>query len=43
MAGYEKKVIEKVLKESKSIREAARTLRISHTALRNKIKKHQLK
>ena len=43
MAGYEKQIIARVLKESKSIREAARILGISHTALMNKIKKHQMK
>ncbi|MFH1090388.1 MAG: sigma 54-interacting transcriptional regulator [Pseudomonadota bacterium] len=39
---YEKQIITSIIRESKSIRQAARRLGISHTALLNKIKKHRL-
>ena len=38
----ERKIVVRALKASKSIRQAATQLGISHTALRNKIKKHHL-
>ncbi|MBI5592226.1 MAG: sigma 54-interacting transcriptional regulator [Deltaproteobacteria bacterium] len=39
---YEKQIITDVLKKSRSIRNAAKTLGISHTALLNKIRKHSV-
>lgn len=42
LALYEKQIISETLKTSKSIRKAARTLGISHTALLNKLKKHDI-
>jgi len=39
---YEKEVIIKALKESKSIREASRKLKVTHTLLLNRMKKYQL-
>ncbi len=43
MAQYEKQIIADILNHSKSIREAAKSLGISHTALLNKLKKLRLK
>ena len=43
MAEYEIRLINEALSESKSIREAARNLKISHTALLNKCKKYNIK
>jgi len=43
MAEYEIRLINDALSESKSIREAARNLKISHTALLNKCKKYNIK
>lgn len=43
MAGYEKQIIHEVLEHSTSIREAAKSLGISHTALLNKLKKFKTK
>ena len=43
MAEYEKQIIADILNHSNSIREAAKSLGISHTALLNKIKKLKLK
>jgi transcriptional regulator of aroF, aroG, tyrA and aromatic amino acid transport len=43
MAEYEIRLINDALSESKSIREAARNLKISHTALLNKFKKYNIK
>lgn len=40
--GYEKQLITETLQRSASVRQAARTLNISHTALLNKLKKHRL-
>ncbi|MEE4261979.1 MAG: sigma 54-interacting transcriptional regulator [Desulfobacteraceae bacterium] len=43
MADYETRLIRDSLAVSKSIREAARDLKISHTALLNKLKKYHIK
>jgi transcriptional regulator of aroF, aroG, tyrA and aromatic amino acid transport len=43
VAEYEKQIIAEILTHSKSIREAAKSLEISHTALLNKLKKIKLK
>ena len=43
MADYESRLISDTLAVSKSIREAARDLKISHTALLNKLKKYHIK
>jgi len=43
MADYETRIISDTLAVSKSIREAARDLKISHTALLNKLKKYNIK
>jgi PAS domain S-box-containing protein len=43
LAVYEIRMINDTLADSKSIREAARHLKISHTALLNKLKKHDIK
>jgi transcriptional regulator of aroF, aroG, tyrA and aromatic amino acid transport len=43
MADYETRIISDTLAVSKSIREAARDLEISHTALLNKLKKYHIK
>jgi TyrR family helix-turn-helix protein len=40
---YEKQIIAEILKTSGSIRQAARTLQLSHTALLNKLKKYDIK
>jgi transcriptional regulator of aroF, aroG, tyrA and aromatic amino acid transport len=40
---YEKQIVMETLQTSRSIREAARRLELSHTALRNKLKKWKLK
>jgi transcriptional regulator of aroF, aroG, tyrA and aromatic amino acid transport len=40
MAGYERRIVEETLNNAKSIRKAARSLGISHTALLNKMKKY---
>ncbi len=42
VAQYEIGIINNTLSSSKSIREAAKKLRISHTALLNKLKKHEV-
>ncbi len=42
MADHERGLIKQVLKRCRSKREAARSLRISHTALINKVKKYRL-
>ena len=43
MAEYEKEIITHVLKRSKSIRKAAKFLRVSHTTLLNKMNKYNIK
>jgi PAS domain S-box-containing protein/TyrR family helix-turn-helix protein len=43
VADYETRIISDTLAVSKSIREAARDLKISHTALLNKLKKYHIK
>jgi TyrR family helix-turn-helix protein len=43
MADFETRIISDTLAVSKSIREAARELKISHTALLNKLKKYHIK
>jgi transcriptional regulator of aroF, aroG, tyrA and aromatic amino acid transport len=43
MAEYEKGIIADILNHSSSIREAARSLGISHTALLNKLKKLKMR
>jgi transcriptional regulator of aroF, aroG, tyrA and aromatic amino acid transport len=40
---YEKGIINNTLEASKSIRDAAKKLKISHTALLNKLKKYEIK
>jgi transcriptional regulator of aroF, aroG, tyrA and aromatic amino acid transport len=40
---YEKGIINNTLNASKSIRDAAKKLKISHTALLNKLKKYEIK
>lgn len=40
---YERKIITRILKKAPSIRKAAKSLGISHTALLNKIKKHRIR
>ena len=40
---HERKIISEILQNSPSIRRAAKTLGISHTALLNKMKKHGMK
>jgi len=40
MNGYERKIVEETLKNAASVRKAARSLGISHTALLNKMKKY---
>jgi transcriptional regulator of aroF, aroG, tyrA and aromatic amino acid transport len=42
IARYEKQIIEQTLRQSRSIRQSAKALGISHTALLNKIKKHHV-
>jgi transcriptional regulator with PAS, ATPase and Fis domain len=42
IAEYEKDIILDMLKQSRSIRQAAASLHLSHTALLNKIKKHHI-
>jgi len=42
MAEYEQRLIGHVMQECRSIRQAARRLGISHTALMNKLKKHKM-
>ena len=42
LAEYEKNIIVETLEKSSSIRKAAQTLGVSHTALLNKIKKYQI-
>jgi len=43
VAEFEKTIVSATLKESASIRKAARSLGLSHTALLNKMKKYHLK
>ena len=43
MAVYEVRIIKETLAGSRSIRDAARRLKVSHTALLNKLKKHHIK
>ena len=43
MAAYEKEIITHALKRAKSIRKTAKKLKLSHTALLNKMKKHNIK
>jgi transcriptional regulator of aroF, aroG, tyrA and aromatic amino acid transport len=43
LGSYEKDIISETLKNSGSIRQAARALGVSHTALLNKLRKHRLK
>lgn len=43
MGEYEKGILSQVLQQAGSVRQAARSLGISHTALLNKMKKHRLK
>ncbi len=42
IARYEKQIIQQTLSQSRSIRQSAKSLSISHTALLNKIKKHHI-